>query len=214
MVVTVAYRLCPEHPFPAPIEDAIATMKWIYTQPLSTSLNLKKISLGGTSAGANLAIVLALKMLEDPTSFLHPLTGLILTVPVIDNTATLPPSSPETSIWFANRNGPWLTPTRMLWYRHMYLPKRSDWNTWPASPNLAPVELLKMLPKTWIATAECDLLAPEAFAFAEVIAQLGVCVERYVVEGGTHSCLALNGVLGRGMSLVNEAVRVVREGWD
>jgi acetyl esterase/lipase len=190
-------------------------MKWIYTQPLDIPLNLSNVSLGGTSAGANLAIVLALKLAEDPTSFQHPLTGLILIVPVIDNTATLSSSSSEEkSIWWENQNAPWLTPTRMLWYRDMYIPSVSDRASWSASPNLAPAELLASLPKTWIATAECDLLAPEALAFAGKLEVLGVQVERYEVKGGTHSCLALNGVLGRGMELVEDAVGVVRAGFE
>jgi acetyl esterase/lipase len=131
---------------------------------------------------------------------------------VIDNTATLTSEREggERSIWHENRNAPWLTPTRMLWYRDMYLPHIPDRSTWPASPNLAPEELLKKLPRAWIATAECDLLASEALVFAQKLEDLGVSVERYVVEGGTHSCLALNGVLEKGRMLVEEAVEVVR----
>lgn len=95
----------------------------------------------------------------------------------------------------------------------MYLPNPSDWYSWSASPNLAPEELLARLPRTWIAVAECDLLAPEALELAGRLEGLGVGVERYVVEGGTHSILALNGVLGKGRQLVERAVEAVRRGF-
>ncbi|KAF2711137.1 alpha/beta-hydrolase [Pleomassaria siparia CBS 279.74] len=229
IVITVAYRLAPEHIFPAAIDDALAAMHWIHTQPLrpTTRLDLANVAIGGTSAGANIAIVLALRMLEDQTSFPWPLAALVLIVPVVDNTATIMTTTTtrsstdddddsqrereeEASIWYPNRHAPWLTSTRMLWYRHMYMPDTTSWSSWAASPNLAPTSLLAKLPRTWIAVSECDLLAPEALQFAGLLEGLGVDVEKYVVQGGTHSILALNGVLEKGRLLVEKAVNIVR----
>ncbi|ORX94817.1 Alpha/Beta hydrolase protein [Clohesyomyces aquaticus] len=227
-VITVSYRLSPEHPYPAPILDALKTLDWIYSQPLqsrSMHFDTKRISIGGTSAGANLAIVLALKVAENPGRFPHLLKALVGIVPVVDNTAMNPFEDEEyeegreeeirrgeKGFWHVNRHAPWLTPTRMLWYRNMYMPNPADWRNWDASPNLAPEELLRKLPPVWFAVSECDLLAPEAMAFAEKVEDLGVHAERYVVKGGTHSILALNGVLERGREMVEEAVRVVGRG--
>jgi acetyl esterase/lipase len=90
-----------------------------------------------------------------------PIAFQILIVPVIDNTATV------STIWSSKAHAPWLTPSRMSWYRRMYLPDSARDSEWSASPNLAPDEVLSRSPKTWVAVADQDLLSPEALAFAE-----------------------------------------------
>lgn len=81
----------------------------------------------------------------------------------------------------------------MLWYRNMYLLNAEDCLEWTASPNLAPKELLAKSPKTWIAIAECDLLAPEGIAYGKQLQEAGVEVEVKTYEGSTHSLLAASG---------------------
>jgi acetyl esterase/lipase len=81
-----------------------------------------------------------------------------------------------------------------MWYRKMYLPNEKDCWNWDASPNLAPKEILKGSPKTWIAVSEHDLLAPEAVAFGELLKEGGVEVEMKVYKGSTHALLALSGI--------------------
>jgi len=56
------------------------------------------------------------------------------------------------------------------------MPNEADWRNWDASPHMAPEELLKQLPPTWMAVSEQDLLAPEAYAFAEELSALHVPV--------------------------------------
>jgi acetyl esterase/lipase len=194
VVVTVGYRLAPENPYPAAVEDAVAALQWVASPEGSSTLNIdpSRIAVGGTSAGGNLAAVLSLKAsaLSPPVA----LRAQILVVPVIDNTATV-----ET-IWAANQHAPLLTPARMEWYRAMYLPNASDARNWDASPNLAPVELLAKSPRTWIAVSGQDLVAPEAMLFAGQLERAwkeegvqGRDVTVKVYEGGTHSILAMAG---------------------
>lgn len=109
----------------------------------------------------------------------------LLIVPVIDNTAD------EESVW-VNKNAPWLTPARMLWYRKMYVPQER-WAEWEASPNYASKQLKEKSPPTFIAVSEQDLLATEALAFAEQLNEAGVVVTTKVYHGCTHSILSLNG---------------------
>lgn len=70
--MTVGYRLAPEHPYPAAIEDAIEALKWVYSTEGARTLNVDntRIAIGGTSAGGNLAAVLSMKatQLELPTT--------------------------------------------------------------------------------------------------------------------------------------------------
>lgn len=193
VVVTVGYRLAPEHPYPAAIEDAVDALKWAYSAEGARTLNVDntRISIGGTSAGGNLAAVLSIK-----ASRLEPRIDIcfqILVLPVIDNTASV------STIWKRNRHAPWLTPARMEWYRRMYLPNPSDAMSWDASPNLATPEQLAESPRTWIAISGQDLLAPEAQAYAGQLQETWettgrdnqVAIEVY--EGSTHSLLSMSG---------------------
>jgi acetyl esterase/lipase len=133
-----------------------------------------------------LAAVLSLKAaLASPPI---PLLAQLLILPVIDNTATS-----TSAIWTHNRLAPWLTPGRMLWYRQKYLPESKDCLEWTASPNLAPREILQRSPKSWIAVAEFDLLAPEGIAYGQQLTDAGVAVDTKTYKGSTHSLLALSG---------------------
>lgn len=133
----------------------------------------------------------------------------MLIVPVIDNTAT------PGNGWY-NLNAPWLTPSRMLWYRSMYLPnghgkdmKYPEREDWQISPNLAPSKLLSKCPPTWLAVAEHDLLATEALAFSSQLRASKVQTNVKVYQGSTHSILALNGVLAKGRELMLDAAQAL-----
>ena len=212
VVVTVNYRLAPEHPFPAAVEDAIDAVRWVSSDPPELgTIDKSRVAVGGTSAGGNLAITATISALSldvplpsaRPSlanTIMHPPVSLLLIVPVVDNTAT------ADGVWSPNaETAPWLTPKRMEWYRKLYFSRQEDPSLWDASPNLAPESLLKRLPKTWIAVSEQDLLAPEAVAFGEQLKSLGVEAETVIVEGGTHSILSLNGKIARGKKMIEEA---------
>ncbi|KAJ5902167.1 hypothetical protein N7495_002695 [Penicillium taxi] len=210
VVVTVDYRLAPEHPYPAAVEDAVDALKWVYSAEGATKLGTdsSRITIGGTSAGGNLAAVLSMKasQLEPPV----PICFQLLVLPVIDNTAT------TETFWGKNRNAPWLTPARMDWYRRMYLPNPSDALGWEASPNLAPTSLLAKSPKTWIAVSGQDLLAPEAEAYAGQLEKAwkengGIKSEVTVkvYEGATHSLLSMSGVLDQGADLLRDSAQQI-----
>ncbi|CAK3929488.1 AB hydrolase superfamily [Lecanosticta acicola] len=208
IVVTVDYRLAPEHPYPAAAEDAVEALQWLIkeaTKPTSLNIDFNRIAIGGTSAGGNLAAVLILEAACLFRSF-KPVMQLLV-VPVIDNTAV-------PGRGWVNLNAPWLTPARMLWYRNMYLPSggpradlsREDWQT---SPNLAPKKLLSKCPQTWIAVSQHDLLATEALSFAQQLREVNVRADTKIYEGSTHSILGLNGVLSKGRELMVDAVFVL-----
>lgn len=206
VVITVDYRLAPEHPYPAAVNDTVESLRWVCSIGKDLfSLDLDRIAVGGTSAGANLAIVLCLKAAQDVDIRI---CFQLLIVPVIDNTAT------ADGIWRQNCNAPWLTPSRMIWYRRMYMPLEDDWRKWDSSPHLAPEALLKRLPPTWMAISEQDLLAPEARLFAQQLDQLKVPVTVCEIEGGTHSILALCGILRKGKVMMREAAEALKDGFD
>lgn len=217
MVVTVGYRAAPEHPFPAAVEDAIDAVRWLFSAPFELGkIDTTRVAIGGTSAGAGLAITAAISALDThisfpaakpsyPTTTIHPAVALVLIVPVIDNTATFD------GIWKANgETSPFLTASRMEWFRKLYFTKDEQRSSWDASPNLSPDALLQRLPKTYLVYAEQDLLAPEAMALGRQLKDLGVEVETDVVEGGVHSILVLGGRVARGKKLIEDTARYLK----
>ncbi|OQV04033.1 hypothetical protein CLAIMM_08982 [Cladophialophora immunda] len=204
VVVTVGYRLAPEHPYPAAVEDAVEALVWVHSKEGSRTLGIDatRIAIGGTSAGGNLSVVASLKasLLPEPI----PIIFQILLVPVVDNTATV-----ET-VWASRAKAPWLTPARMLWYRRMYLPLPGTASNWDASPNRAPEDLLAKMPKTWFGIADQDLLAPEAREFATHLRRVGVAVEVAEYEGMTHTILAMNAIFSKGKQLIIDAGDALR----
>ncbi|KAH7120498.1 Alpha/Beta hydrolase protein [Dactylonectria macrodidyma] len=212
IVITVDYRLAPEHRFPTAVNDSIDAFRWVSAGPSELGpINTSRIAIGGTSAGANLAVVAALSAVDPsvtlpltkpslPNCIFYPPVSLLLVVPVIDNTAT------ADSIWKRNaETAPWLTPARMEWYRKLYFNNQKERSGWDASPNFAPESLLKRLPRTWMAVSDQDILAPEAESFAEQLEGLGVPVDVVNIEGGTHSILTLGGKIARSREMMQDA---------
>ncbi|RSL51682.1 hypothetical protein CEP53_008357 [Fusarium sp. AF-6] len=213
-VVSVDYGLAPENPFPIAIEDAIDAFRWVASSPSELGkIDTSRISIGGTSSGGNIALAAGIAASNPeapiptakpslPNTAPHPPASLLLFIPVVDNTAT------AESVWKPNaETAPWLTPERLSWYRKLYLTRDEDCKSWDASPNFASESLLKNLPKTWIAVAEMDILAPEALAFGEQLRSLGIEVDTLIVEGATHSILSLHGIIDRGREMIGSAVK-------
>lgn len=185
VVLNIDYRLAPEHPFPAALDDCVDTLKWCTGGSGAEYLNIDrtKVVVGGVSAGGNLAAVLSLIAVE----LSIPILLQLLVVPVIDNTANLKTS------WSLHPHAPWLTPSRMLFYRDLYLPDASCAADWKASPILAPSDLLSRLPETWIAVAEQDMLSVEGMMYASMLQQHGVVARYQKYVGMPHGMMALSG---------------------
>ncbi|KAF8965781.1 alpha/beta hydrolase fold-domain-containing protein [Flammula alnicola] len=160
VVVSVDYRLAPEHPYPAAVEDAIDSLVWVIENgKQELGVNTSKIAVGGSSSGGNLATILALRATQAQPPI--PLVFQLLVVPVTDNTASI------STLWAENALTPWLSPERMMWFRNNYLPNKEDWAKWDASPIFAPDEMVAQLPTAWVGVAELDILKEEGVQYAE-----------------------------------------------
>ncbi|TFK31340.1 alpha/beta hydrolase fold-domain-containing protein [Crucibulum laeve] len=207
VVVSVDYRLAPEHPYPAAVEDAVEALQWVFNKGgKELRVDVKKIAVGGASSGGNLATILALKAAESISAI--PLILQLLIVPVTDNTA-----STKTS-WASNQHSPWLSPGRMLWFKANYLPNKEDWTKWDASPIFAPDELLKKTPKAWIGVAELDILKEEGVAYGEKLKKAGVDVQVEIYKGAPHPTLAMDGVMKLGKKMISDAVTTLRTSFE
>jgi acetyl esterase len=186
VVVSVDYRLAPEHPFPAAISDAVAAVHWAVAQATTLGADAARLCLVGDSAGANLAIAAALQMLEQggPRPAL-----LALIYPVTDMRA-------DSGSRYRSRaemgNGDYGLGQRQIAYLcGLYLPDAALGESPLATPLLSP--RLHELPPTLLSTAEYDALRDEGQAFGDALAAVGVAVDQRCYAGLPHAFVQLVG---------------------
>ncbi|KDQ16753.1 hypothetical protein BOTBODRAFT_30666 [Botryobasidium botryosum FD-172 SS1] len=202
VVVSVDYRLAPENPYPAAVEDAWEALLWTRANAENElGIDLSRLTVGGSSSGGNLAAILTHKAaLAHPPI---PLVFQLLIVPVIDNTANS--QNPIYASWSENAHAPSLTPAKMMWYQGMYLPDTSKRAEWEASPIFAPDAGFEGSPNGWIAVCELDVLRDEGVAYGEKLRKFGKSVEVKVYKSAPHPVMAMDGVLQVGRDLISDA---------
>ncbi|HEY0630882.1 MAG TPA: alpha/beta hydrolase [Thermoleophilaceae bacterium] len=170
-VVSVDYRLAPEHPFPAGVEDALAAFDWVVEHEAGP------IVVGGDSAGGNLSTVTAQARRDSG------IAAQLLIYPAAD-LANEYPSMEE------NGKGLFLTRDDMDWFHHHYLGEDEAARSDPrASPLLA--DDLSGLPPALVYTAQYDPLRDAGDAYAEALAAAGVKVIHRCFEGLVHGFFGL-----------------------
>jgi len=183
IVVSVDYRLAPEHKFPTAAEDAIAATKWIAANAQTFGIDAAQISVGGDSAGGNLAAVVALAARDGDGP---KLAGQVLIYPATDFAMTHPShSEPETSIL--------LTHSVIKWFCAQYLGDTPDIDNWKASP--ARAETLAGLPPSYVMTAGADPLRDEGDEYAARLNQDGVAVAYRHFPGQFHGFFTMGKLL-------------------
>ena len=201
-VIAVDYRLAPEHPFPAGLEDAIDAYRWARAERPGG-----RIAVAGDSAGGNLSAAICIATRDDETGAPD---YQLLFFPVTD-LATKHRSYELFS------EGYFLTEAHMDWYREHYLPTEgaeAAAHNPLVSPLLAPEDSLTGLPPAHVAVSGFDVLRDEGLAYAERLRAAGVPVTVQLVEGHIHAFVNATGVgklssralaesvsyLGRGLS--------------
>ena len=174
LVVSVDYRLAPEHKFPAAVEDAYTAANWVATEASSFNGDAGRLAVGGVSAGGNLAAVVARLARDRGTPRI---IYQLLTVPVIN-------FGFDTPSYQANANGYGLTRPMMQWFWTHYLPTAADGQQPDASPLRAPD--LHSLPPAFVMTTEYDPLRDEGEAYVERLRAAGVPVTHTCYTGMVH----------------------------
>jgi acetyl esterase len=166
-VVSVHYRLAPEHRFPAAFEDSLVAVKWVAANAGKLGIDPSRISVGGDSAGGNLAAAVALALRDEGAIKLK---TQVLTYPIVDLTATYDER-------FAQ--GVALTNAGMRYYIDAYAPEPAQRRDWRASPLFA--ASLKGLAPALVLLAGFDPLCAEGEAYAARLTAEGVdtTVRRY-----------------------------------
>ena len=197
-VISVDYRLAPEHKFPAAADDAWAATKWVVAQANELGLDASRLAVGGDSAGGNLAAVVAL-MARDAGGPAIKLQVLIY--PVTDIMR-------ETRSYTDFAEGYMLTRDSMRWFFAQYLTSGDDARDWRASPLRAPS--LANLPPALIVTAGFDPLRDEGEIYAGRLRDAGNMVD-YVCYGGmVHGFLGMGKLLdtaGRAIAHIGDSLR-------
>ncbi|QGA21336.1 hypothetical protein EYB26_009046 [Talaromyces marneffei] len=210
VVVTVDYRLAPENPFPAAVHDCWEALIWLHTPSTITHLNINpksKLSVGGSSAGGNLAAILTHKALLERPGKIN-IVAQALSVPVTDNTA-----SPENNwAWKEFEFTAALPALKMMWYRKHYLPDEKEWGNPEASPLLYSNEdgHWAKLPPAVVVVGELDVLRGEGEGYAKKLQENGVKAEVHVMKGMPHPFLAMDAVLEAGRDAITLLVEVVK----
>ncbi len=179
IVISVGYRLAPEHKFPAAVEDCYAATKWVAVNAKAIGGDSMRIAVGGDSAGGNLAAVVALMARDKGTV---PLVLQLLMYPAT-NLAHDTLSAQE------NANDYFLTRDDMIWFRSLYLSSDADRNNPYASPLRA--QDLHGLPPALVITAEYDPLRDEGEAYAARLREAGVTTICTRYNGMIHGFLSL-----------------------
>ncbi|ROW02040.1 hypothetical protein VPNG_07628 [Cytospora leucostoma] len=195
VVVNVDYRLAPEDPYPAAVEDAWEAVLWAAKGPGKDllSLDTSKLAVGGSSAGANLAAVVCQRAAARPELGISFLAQL-LSVPVADNTA----SAETKASWGENEHVCALPAPKMLWYRRHYLPDEADWADPEASPLLWTGDWSR-LPPAEVVLGELDVLRTEGEEIAERLVRAGKTSTRVTtMKGQPHPFIAMDAVLDSG----------------
>ncbi|HZU50539.1 MAG TPA: alpha/beta hydrolase [Sphingomicrobium sp.] len=182
-VVAVDYRLAPEHPFPAGLNDALAATRWIAAAPPQLERAPTALFLAGDSAGGNLACVISASLRDSPA--MVPIAGQWLIYPASDPEVRYPSYAEFNS-------GYVLTKESMDWFEDCYAAPRGDWRY---SPLLAGTS---GLPPTFVVTAGLDPIRDQGRAYASRCAEAGVETIYLEVRGTVHGFLNLRGAIPSG----------------
>lgn len=189
-VISVDYRLAPEHPFPAPLNDCFTATSYIYQHARQLGLDSDRIVVAGDSAGGNLAAAVALKARDESGP---PLLAQVLIYPALN-------SDGDSASYSMFADGFGLTQAGMQWFWEQYLGDHGA--SAYASPSKA--TSLEGLPATLLVTAQYDVLRDEGETYAQRLDKAGVQIWQRRYDGVVHGFIHFAGVFDRGQQATAE----------
>lgn len=199
-ILSVDYRLAPEHRFPAAVDDSIAATRWARSQAAALGIDAARIAVGGDSAGGNLAAVVAIAERDAGAG----LAAQLLIYPATDMRAGAPSHK-------ANAQGYLFTADSVGYFRGHYMPEPATWGDWRASPLLA--KDLARLPPALVVTAGFDPLRDEGRQYADALSAAGNRVQYICFERQVHGFITMGRVIDEATSAVELSGAVLRRRW-
>ena len=199
VVVSVDYRLAPEHKYPAAADDCYAATAWAAANAASLNGDASRLAVGGDSAGGNLSAVVSL-MARDKGG--PHLVHQLMVYPVTEYRV-------DTSSYIENADGYLLTRDGMVWFWGHYLGNEGDGAEAYASPMRA--SDLSSLPQALVITAEFDPLRDEGEEYARRLTQAGVPTACTRYDGMVHGFFGMPDLMDKGRQAIAEASAALRE---
>ncbi|CAK7225969.1 hypothetical protein SBRCBS47491_006068 [Sporothrix bragantina] len=179
VVVSIDYRRAPEHAHPTASDDCYAVFLWTVANAASLGINSSKIYVTGNSAGGHLSAVTALRIVTESDKP-EALAAQILRIPLTCHPLAYPGKLPErTTVPVYNDHA-------AVSMFSEYAPNKADWTNPLVSPLLAPDEMLRKLPPTFIDACSEDPLYDGGAAYGKRLEEVGVPVKLFVLEGMPH----------------------------
>lgn len=201
LVISVDYRLAPEHPFPAAPQDAYAALLWAAEHAGELGGDVSRLAMAGDSAGGNLSCAAALRARDENGPAIRAIVDIY-------GPCTYPFAPTASSQEFAE--GPILTQDDVAWFWEQYL---ADPDTQKTDPQASPVlaRTLAGFPPAFVATAECDPSRDDAEAFAAKLADAGVEVVTKRYPGMVHGFASWVGFLPGAREVLTDAGQFLKE---
>ena len=199
IVVAVDYRLAPEHPFPAAIDDGLSVLKWLAAESAAFGIDPNRLIVAGDSAGGNIATTIARKAAG--------MKGLHMLLQVLIYPVTDP--SLGTGSWRNHANGPVITLDTALRAWQMYVPDLADRQSADAAPIMATD--LAGSPNALVIVAENDPLHDEGVAYAARLENAGVKVTTTTYKGMPHGFFQMAGYIPEGRQVMEEIASAVND---
>jgi len=208
VVIAVDYRLAPEHPYPAAVNDGTAALQWVVSHAGDLNVDATRIAIAGDSAGGALATIVARRTVQGngPRHSNGPRLLLqVLIYPVTD-------SALNTPSWEEFAEGPVIHKNNAAQAWAMYVPDPSD----RTNPNAAPLyanDFTGIAPALIIA-AECDPLRDEVIAYAQALKDAGIQVRDSLYPGMPHGFFQLGGFIDDARSAMEEVAAALKNAFS
>jgi acetyl esterase len=202
IVVSVDYRLAPEHPFPAAVEDAFHATEWAAANASGFGGDSSRLAVCGDSAGGNLAAVVAQVCRDNGKPEIR---FQLLIYPVTD-------AACDTPSYSENAEGYFLTKDAMRWFWNQYIQNDADRSHRYASPLRA--SSLAGLPAALVITAEFDPLRDEGELYAERMRAAGTPVQLKRYDGMIHGFFTMSAMIDQGRIAIQQSAAALRAAFE
>lgn len=199
VVISPSYRLAPEHPFPAGLDDTWEAVRWIVEHADELGIDVTRLAVMGDSAGGNLAAVISL-LARDAGG--PDIRGQVLIYPSVEMYERWPSED-------RHADAPVLTSSNMRAYARLYLGEQYGTEDFRVSPIRAASH--EGLPKAFILTAELDPLLDNGTHYRDQLVAAGVAVRYAEYEGAIHGFLSLPGVVPVAARALDDIVEFLRD---